>query len=153
MRPFRYSNAKDIPSAIKLVADNPNARFLAGGTNLLDLMKEGVERPDELIDITRLELAQIKATGSGGISIGGSGRNTMRRTICSSGSITHCWHRRYWLVLRGRSGIWRPMVETCFKGRAALISMMWQCPVTNASRVRVAVRWRVGESVHRHGAG
>lgn len=76
MRPFRYSNAKDIPSAIKLVADNPNARFLAGGTNLLDLMKEGVERPDELIDITRLELAQIKATGSGGISIGGSGRNT-----------------------------------------------------------------------------
>lgn len=76
MRPFKYTNAKDVPSATKLVAGNPNARFLAGGTNLLDLMKEDVERPDELIDITRLGLTQIKATGSGGISIGGLGRNT-----------------------------------------------------------------------------
>ncbi|MCF0040028.1 FAD binding domain-containing protein [Dyadobacter fanqingshengii] len=76
MRPFKYTIAKDVPSAIKLVSNNPNARFLAGGTNLLDLMKEDVERPDEVIDITRLGLTQIKATDAGGISIGGLGRNT-----------------------------------------------------------------------------
>lgn len=76
MRPFKYTTAKDVTSAIKLVTGNPNARFLAGGTNLLDLMKEDVERPDEVVDVTRLGLTQIKATGAGGISIGGLGRNT-----------------------------------------------------------------------------
>ena len=39
-----------------MLTANPNAKFLAGGTNILDLMKEDVERPDELVDITRLNL-------------------------------------------------------------------------------------------------
>jgi xanthine dehydrogenase YagS FAD-binding subunit len=80
MRPFRYTTAKDLGSASTLVTGNANARFLAGGTNLLDLMKEDVERPEEVIDISRLELTQIKAmTGgdnAGGIVIGALGRNT-----------------------------------------------------------------------------
>ncbi|TDE10568.1 FAD binding domain-containing protein [Dyadobacter psychrotolerans] len=80
MRPFKYTNAKNISSATKLLEGNVKAKFLAGGTNLLDLMKEDVEQPDELIDITRLDLAQIKiitaGANSGGISIGGLGRNT-----------------------------------------------------------------------------
>ncbi|MCE7063915.1 xanthine dehydrogenase family protein subunit M [Dyadobacter sp. CY326] len=75
MKPFKYINAKDAPAAVKLVSENPNARFLAGGTNLLDLMKENVEQPDEVIDITRIALTQIKAT-SAGVSIGGLGKNT-----------------------------------------------------------------------------
>ncbi len=80
MRPFIYSRAKDPASATKQLARNPNAKFLAGGTNLLDLMKEDVERPDALIDITRLSLTEIKAITSGankgGLSIGGLGKNT-----------------------------------------------------------------------------
>ncbi|GAB3180363.1 FAD binding domain-containing protein [Telluribacter humicola] len=80
MRPFKYTNAKDVPSATRLLTANPGGRFLAGGTNLLDLMKEDVERPNELIDISRLGLDQIKtiATGphKGGLSIGGLGKNT-----------------------------------------------------------------------------
>jgi xanthine dehydrogenase YagS FAD-binding subunit len=80
MRPFKFTTAPDISSAIKSVAGKPNARFLAGGTNLLDLMKEDVERPEALIDITRLSLAQIKpltdGTNKGGISIGALGKNT-----------------------------------------------------------------------------
>ncbi len=80
MRPFTYTRANDLPSATKLLAGNPNAKFLAGGTNLLDLMKEDVERPSELVDITRLSLTQIKpvAVGAnkGGLSIGGLGKNT-----------------------------------------------------------------------------
>lgn len=76
MKPFKYTIAKDVASATKLVTGNPNARFLAGGTNLLDLMKEDVEQPDEVVDVTRLGLTQIKATAGGGISIGGLGRNS-----------------------------------------------------------------------------
>lgn len=80
MRPFTYTQAKDPTSATSLLAGNPNAKFLAGGTNLLDLMKEDVERPDALVDITRLSLTEIKpiATGAnkGGLSIGGLGKNT-----------------------------------------------------------------------------
>ena len=76
MRPFKYTNATDVSTATKGLAANPHAKFLAGGTNLLDLMKEDVERPDELIDITRLNLTQIKALPTGGLSMGGLGKNT-----------------------------------------------------------------------------
>ncbi|AUD04241.1 FAD binding domain-containing protein [Spirosoma pollinicola] len=80
MRPFTYSRAKDPSSAIKMLAQNPNAKFLAGGTNLLDLMKEDVERPDALIDISELGLSDINlisaGTNQGGISLGGLSKNT-----------------------------------------------------------------------------
>ena len=48
MRPFKYSRANDAAQAVQLVAANATAKFLAGGTNLLDLLKEDVERPTEL---------------------------------------------------------------------------------------------------------
>ncbi len=80
MRPFKYTSATDVSSAVNGLTGKPNAKFLAGGTNLLDLMKEDVERPDELIDINRLPLTTIKAitigTNQGGLSIGGLGKNT-----------------------------------------------------------------------------
>jgi xanthine dehydrogenase YagS FAD-binding subunit len=75
MRPFKYSRANDASQAIQLVAANKNAKFLAGGTNLLDLMKEDVERPTELVDVTRLKLAEIKSSGDG-ISLGALAKNT-----------------------------------------------------------------------------
>ena len=75
MRPFRYVRASDPTAAAQAVASNPQAKFLAGGTNILDLMKEDVERPSELIDVTRLKLSQIKAT-RGGVSIGALATNT-----------------------------------------------------------------------------
>lgn len=79
MRPFKYSTATDIASATRLVTANTQAKMLAGGTNLLDLMKEDVERADELVDITRLNLAQVSviSTGAnkGGVSIGALGKN------------------------------------------------------------------------------
>jgi xanthine dehydrogenase YagS FAD-binding subunit len=58
------------------VTANPHAKFLAGGTNILDLMKEDVERPNELIDLTRLNLADIKAGPNGGVTIGALAKNT-----------------------------------------------------------------------------
>ncbi len=80
MRPFKYSKAADMNSAAQMLTTNRNAKFLAGGTNILDLMKEDVERPDELVDITRLNFSMVKiiseGTNKGGVSIGGLGKNT-----------------------------------------------------------------------------
>lgn len=80
MRPFKYSRASDAVSAVQSVSANANSKFLAGGTNLLDLMKEDVERPDELVDLTPLNLTQVKTVSEGvnkgGVSIGGTGKNT-----------------------------------------------------------------------------
>lgn len=80
MRPFKYSKTSDINSATKMLTVNPNAQFLAGGTNILDLMKEDVERPNELVDVTRINLTQVKmitiSLNKGGVSIGGLGKNT-----------------------------------------------------------------------------
>jgi len=75
MRPFKYIRANDPNAAARAVAANPQAKFLAGGTNLLDLMKEDVERPNELVDLTRLKLAEIKPA-RGGVSIGALATNT-----------------------------------------------------------------------------
>jgi xanthine dehydrogenase YagS FAD-binding subunit len=75
MRPFKYVRASDAAAAARAVAANPRAKFLAGGTNILDLMKEDVERPNELVDVTRLNLAEIKAA-RGGVSIGALAKNT-----------------------------------------------------------------------------
>ncbi|HEX7183647.1 MAG TPA: xanthine dehydrogenase family protein subunit M [Thermoanaerobaculia bacterium] len=75
MRPFKYVRASDPDAAARGVAANPQAKFLAGGTNILDLMKEDVERPNELMDLTRLKLAEIKPA-RGGVSIGALATNT-----------------------------------------------------------------------------
>ncbi|MCW3109870.1 MAG: FAD-binding molybdopterin dehydrogenase, partial [Segetibacter sp.] len=80
MRPFKYSATSNVNSATQMLTANPHAKFLAGGTNILDLMKEDVERPDELVDITRLNLSLVKpiteGVNKGGVSIGGLGKNT-----------------------------------------------------------------------------
>ncbi|WP_338877050.1 xanthine dehydrogenase family protein subunit M [Spirosoma sp. SC4-14] len=80
MRPFSFARPKDLASAVTLLSANPNAKFLAGGTNLLDLMKEDVERPNALIDINGVGLTEIKTIASGvnegGISLGSLGKNT-----------------------------------------------------------------------------
>lgn len=77
MTPFRYSRASDPQSAISGVAANEHAKFLGGGTNLIDLMKMGVERPDQLVDINRLDLTKVEPLpNNGGIRIGALVRNS-----------------------------------------------------------------------------
>jgi xanthine dehydrogenase YagS FAD-binding subunit len=51
---FQYARATDVADAVRQIAGNPSAKFVAGGTNLIDLMKMEVERPTKVIDITRL---------------------------------------------------------------------------------------------------
>ncbi|HDZ57754.1 MAG TPA: xanthine dehydrogenase family protein subunit M [Pseudomonas xinjiangensis] len=68
MNPFSYARPTRIDEAISLF--QPDSRYIAGGTNLLDLMKENVVRPAQLIDITRLPLQGIEETAEGGLRIG-----------------------------------------------------------------------------------
>jgi xanthine dehydrogenase YagS FAD-binding subunit len=67
---FQYSRANDVGDAVRQIAADPTAKFIAGGTNLIDLMKEDVERPSRLIDISRLPLKTIEETSDGGLRIG-----------------------------------------------------------------------------------
>ncbi len=80
MFPFKYTKAVTVADATKKITNNTKAKFLAGGTNLIDLMKEDVEQPDELVDITNIKLTAITkispGTNSGGVSIGAIARNT-----------------------------------------------------------------------------
>jgi xanthine dehydrogenase YagS FAD-binding subunit len=67
---FQYSRAADVADAVRLIAADPTAKFIAGGTNVVDLMKEDVERPSRLIDISRLPLTAVEETPDGGLRIG-----------------------------------------------------------------------------------
>jgi xanthine dehydrogenase YagS FAD-binding subunit len=70
MTPFQYSRASDVADAISQIAADPAAKFIAGGTNLIDLMKYDVEHPARLIDISQLPLKNIEETLDGGLLIG-----------------------------------------------------------------------------------
>jgi len=76
MIPFVYQRARTPAEAAAAVARNPNARFIAGGTNLLDLMKLQIETPTQLVDVNGLALDRIEATSEGGLRIGALVRNT-----------------------------------------------------------------------------
>ena len=77
MNPFTYSRAADVPQAIADLAAKPHAKFLGGGTNLIDLMKMGVETPESLVDINRLPLEKIEELPDGkGVRIGAMARNS-----------------------------------------------------------------------------
>ncbi|SDC33528.1 FAD binding domain-containing protein [Belnapia rosea] len=76
MRPFTYERARTPAEAAAAAARNPGAKFIAGGTNLLDLMKLQIEVPSHLIDVNGLGLDRIEATPEGGLRIGALVRNT-----------------------------------------------------------------------------
>src|SRR5437879_9043536 len=73
---FAYARATDVADAVRRIAADGQAKFIAGGTNLIDLMKENVERPSRLIDINRLPLSEIRPTADGGLRLGALATNT-----------------------------------------------------------------------------
>jgi xanthine dehydrogenase YagS FAD-binding subunit len=76
MNNFEFSRAMDVADAVRQIATDPSAKFIAGGTNLIDLMKYDVVRPSRLIDITRLPLDKVEETAAGGLRIGALVPNT-----------------------------------------------------------------------------
>jgi xanthine dehydrogenase YagS FAD-binding subunit len=73
---FQYSRASDVADAVRQIAATPSAKFIAGGTNLIDLMKMDVERPAKLIDVSKLPLDKVEETAGGGLRIGALVRNS-----------------------------------------------------------------------------
>jgi xanthine dehydrogenase YagS FAD-binding subunit len=70
MNNFAYSRVADVADAVREISRDPSAKFIAGGTNLIDLMKENVARPSRLIDISRLALNRIEEMPEGGLRLG-----------------------------------------------------------------------------------
>lgn len=75
MQSVNYQRARDVQHALQL-GSQPGARYIAGGTNLLDLMKGDVEHPVTLVDVTRTGLDQVTALPDGGLRIGALARNS-----------------------------------------------------------------------------
>ncbi|WP_329131868.1 FAD binding domain-containing protein [Streptomyces sp. NBC_00670] len=106
MKEFGYQRAGDVSGAVALLTADPDARFLGGGTNLVDLMKSGVERPGLLVDVRQLPLDEIESTPGGGLRIGA--------TVTNSDLAVHPEVRRRYpvltqAVLAGASGQLRNM--------------------------------------------
>ncbi|OEJ34991.1 FAD binding domain-containing protein [Streptomyces subrutilus] len=106
MREFGYRRARDVAGAVTLLEADPDARVLGGGTNLVDLMKTGVERPAQLVDVRELPLQHIESTSGGGLRIGA--------TVTNSDLAAHPEVRRRYpalaqAVLAGASGQLRNM--------------------------------------------
>ncbi len=76
MNRFEYARATDVAGAVRARAADSAARFIAGGTNLIDLMKENVARPTRLIDINHLPLRDIEEIAGGGLRLGALATNT-----------------------------------------------------------------------------
>lgn len=76
MKPFVYERAEDVDGAARAVASSPDAVYLAGGTNLVDLMKLGAVQPGRLVDVSRLPLAEVQELPGGGLRIGATVRNS-----------------------------------------------------------------------------
>jgi xanthine dehydrogenase YagS FAD-binding subunit len=76
MRPFAYVKPAGVEEALQAVATGSGAKFLGGGTNLVDLMREGIERPDTVVDVTALPLDEVDELPGGGLRVGALVRNS-----------------------------------------------------------------------------
>jgi xanthine dehydrogenase YagS FAD-binding subunit len=109
VKPFEYHRATDVAGAVAMVAANPGARYLAGGTNLVDLMKLGVERPDLLVDVTDLPLHGITDTTDGGVHIGSQVSNS---DVAADRRIRERYPALAQAILAGASGQLRNVATT-----------------------------------------
>ncbi|WP_432172385.1 FAD binding domain-containing protein [Streptomyces sp. Tue6028] len=106
MKEFGYDRAHDVQGAVALLGGDPEARFLGGGTNLVDLMKAGVERPTRIVDVRELPLDRVEFSPEDGLRIGA--------TVTNSELAAHPEVRRNYpalaqAVLAGASGQLRNM--------------------------------------------
>ncbi|MDT9687337.1 xanthine dehydrogenase family protein subunit M [Streptomyces sp. P9(2023)] len=106
MREFTYRRAVDTAGAVALLDADPGARFLGGGTNLVDLMKAGVERPERLVDIRGLPLDGIEPTDDGGLRIGATATNS---DVAAHPEVRRRYPALTQAVLAGASGQLRNM--------------------------------------------
>ncbi|WP_032772179.1 FAD binding domain-containing protein [Streptomyces sp. NRRL F-2202] len=106
MREFGYQRAHDVAGAVALLAADPDARYLGGGTNLVDLMKTGVERPARLVDVRELPLSRVESTADGGLRIGATVTNS---DLAADPDVRRRYPALAQAVLAGASGQLRNM--------------------------------------------
>ena len=106
---FQYSRASDVADAVRQISMEPAAKFIAGGTNLIDLMKEHVERPSRLIDISRLPLKTVEETKDGGLLIGALVPNS---DLAYHPLVAQCYPLLASAILAGASAQLRNMAST-----------------------------------------
>ncbi len=109
MRPFRYERPDDPLAAVALLADDPTATFLGGGTNLVDLMKLGVARPDVVVDVARLTGRAVETLPEGGVRIGAAMPNS---DLAADPVIRHRYPVLSQALLAGASGQLRNLATT-----------------------------------------
>ena len=141
MTPFQYARANDVADAIKQIAADPSAKFIAGGTNLIDLIKYDVERPARLIDISHLPLKSVEETAGRRRSDRGAGAELRPRlppadrTTLSAAGARDPGGR---VAAVAQHGLDRR--QSRCSARAASISTTPRRPATNASRAAAARR-------------
>jgi xanthine dehydrogenase YagS FAD-binding subunit len=106
MKPFAYEQARDPAGAVQLVAGRAAAKYLAGGTNLVDLMREEIEQPELVVDVRSLPTDAIAATAGGGIRIGAAATNT---AVANERAIRERYPLVAQAILSGASGQIRNM--------------------------------------------
>lgn len=109
MKNFAYERAGSVGAALQTIAHSPGAKFLAGGTNLVDLMRENIEQPDRLVDVTGLPLAEVEELPDGGVRIGALVRNSH---LAANRAIRERYPVLAEAILRGASAQIRNMATT-----------------------------------------
>jgi len=109
MRPFTYERATDPAAAVAAAAAGDGAKFISGGTNLLDLMKLQIERPSHLVDLRRLPLRRIEDTADGGLRIGAQADNA---TVAADDRVRRRYPVLAQALLAGASAQLRNMAST-----------------------------------------
>ena len=144
MRAFDYVRAERVDDAVAALADR-DTRCLAGGTNLLDLMKGDVEQPARLVDITRLPLARHRRRcPTAACASARCVRNSdLAQPRAGARALSAARRRRCCRARRRNCATWRPSAATCCSARAAIISPTSASPrATSASPDRAARRAR-----------
>jgi xanthine dehydrogenase YagS FAD-binding subunit len=109
VKPFSYMRAQDLGGAVAALAEAPNAAFLAGGTNLVDLMKLGVMEPEVLVDVRRLTSDSIEELPDGGVRIGAAVTNS---DLAADRTIRSRYPALSQALLAGASGQLRNLATT-----------------------------------------
>src|SRR5262245_31265476 len=140
MNPFEYTRANDVADAVRQIAADPAAKFIAGGTNLIDLMKENVARPSRLIDIKRRPLNKVEETEDRGLRIGALIPNSDLAYHRRSRHVIRCSAVPSSPVPHNNCATWPRRAATCCNERAACISTISPRPAISASRGAAAQR-------------
>jgi CO/xanthine dehydrogenase FAD-binding subunit len=142
MNNFSYVRADDVLRAVGAIASSEAGKFIAGGTNILDLIKVNVTRPTDLIDINRLPLNRIEETPDGGLRIGAlvTNANTAEDRL-----VKERYPMLAQAILAGASAQLRNMATTAgtfYNGPGATTSMTQRLHATSENRVRTVLRLR-----------